>query len=299
MKFRSYEALRVFNVAARTLSFTQAGSQLNLTKGAISYQIKRLEEDLGFRVFNRTRSGISLTDNGSRVLQLSQSIFDTFEVEVEKLKKQNNPRITIGMSTYFASRWLASRLMDFTASYPTIGIRLQPMIDLVDLKHENIDLAIRWGNGNWSDMHIEPLFNCPAIATAGKTITADIKTNGLAQVIAQATLLHDRDDSSAWQQWHSKANLPYRSNRDDLVIPDPNVRVQAVINGQGLALNDSLVNDEINEGKLFKISSIELEDYGYYLAYDDGALEYPELRYFRDWISQAAIDYKSAFLTKV
>ena len=288
MKFRSYDALRVFNIAASTLSFTETAKQLNLTKGAISYQIKRLEDDLGFSVFNRAHGRISLTVKGKRVFKSSQYIFDDFESEINKLKIQDSPNITIGMSTYFASRWLASRLMGFTASNPTIGIRLQPMINLVDINNEAIDMAIRWGNGNWSDHHIELLFNCPAFATAGKSIAEDIKINGLENVLEKVTLLHDHDGSHSWKEWHNKSKIPFKSNRDELVIEDPNVRVQAVINNQGLALNDSLINDEIKKRQLFKISKIELENYGYYLVYTDESLANSSVKAFRNWIMQAA-----------
>ena len=101
-------------------------------------------------------------------------------------------------------------------------------------------------------------------------------------------LLHDRDGSEAWLDWHEAAGLPYRSTRDDLVIPDPNVRVQAVIDGQGVALNDGLVATEITAGRLFQISTVELSTYGYYLAYPKGALGSPGLKAFRDWIMAEA-----------
>lgn len=153
-------------------------------------------------------------------------------------------------------------------------------------------MAIRWGNGTWSDVNIELLFNCPAIATGGKTIADNVRNFNLESILSDATLLHDRDNSQAWRDWHHVSNVAYRPDRHDLVVVDPNGRVQAVINGQGVVLNDSLVRDEINEGKLYKISTIGLEDYGYYLAYPDEALENPSLRAFREWICRAAHDYK-------
>ena len=293
MKFRCYDALNVFNVAASKMSFTQAAAELNLTKGAVSYQIKRLEEELGFAVFYRAHGGVSLTHQGRQIFNSSKVMFEDFEAEVYKLKTKLNPKITIGMSTYFASRWLASRLMSFTTSNSNIGIRLQPMIDLEDLKHEAIDMAIRWGNGKWSDMNIELLFTCPAIATAGKTIMHRANKISLDTLLKEVTLLHDRDDSQAWNNWHQLAELPYRPHPNSLVIPDPNVRVEAVINGQGLALNDALIIDEIEAGKLYQISSVKLKDYGYYLAYPDKALNNPAVKAFRDWILEAASDYKS------
>jgi len=133
-------------------------------------------------------------------------------------------------------------------------------------------------------MEIEPLLPCPAFPTAGAATARRVAAAGLAAALPDIPLLHDRDDSSAWLDWHRAAGLPYRSRRDDLVIPDPNVRVQAVIDGQGVALNDGLVDGELTAGRLVRLSPVELGNYGYYLAYPRGALDVPGLKAFRDWI---------------
>ena len=285
MIFRSFDSLRVFNVVANSMSFTTAAGELNLTKGAVSYQIRQLEQNLGFKLFNRVHGKITLTDKGKQLLQTSNLTFNQVEAEIAKLKHQDQQNITVGMSTYFASRWLMPRLMDFTATHPQISLRIQPMVDLTNLESTQVDLAIRWGNGAWSDMKIEKLFTCPAIATAGTTIARQIKRSNLKQELKSITLLHDRDDSNAWQHWHQKAGLTYNPSRTDLVILDPNVRVEAVINGQGIALNDFLVKDELQKGLLFQISPVELNDYGYYLAYRENSMANPALATFREWIT--------------
>ena len=284
MRFRSYDGLRLFGIVARHLSFTKAASELNLTKGAVSYQIAQLEQALGFPVFRRRHRSLALTEKGRRLWHVSEVAFRDLEREITELRETVPGRITVGMSTYFASRWLSPRLMTFTARHPKIGLRLQPLVDLVDLGVHHIDIAIRWGKGDWRDMEIEPLFPCPAFPTTGAAITKRIAERGLEQALASSPLLHDRDDSSAWQDWHVAAGFMYRSTRDDLVIPDPNVRVQAVIDDQGIALNDSLVAAELDDGRLWRASDVELTDYGYYLAYQKGALGTLGVKTFRDWI---------------
>ena len=288
MRFRSYDSLRLFGIVARHLSFTQAAAELNLTKGAVSYQIARLEQALGFAVFQRRHRALSLTEKGRRLWHVSEVAFRDLEREITELRETVPGRITVGMSTYFASRWLSQRLMTFTAEHPKIGLRLQPLVDLVDLGSHHVDLAIRWGKGDWTDMEIEPLFTCPAFPTAGINIAEQIAEQPSAQGLADWPLLHDRDGSTAWQDWHQAADLPYRATRDDLVIPDPNVRVQAVIDGQGIALNDSLVTAELGDGRLTKISDVMLADYGYYLAYRKGALGTSSVKAFHGWILEEA-----------
>ena len=284
MRFRSYDSLRIFDVVAHRMSFTDAANHLNLTKGAVSYQIKKLEDELGFLLFKRQHRGIVLTEAGKRLWHSSQVAFRDLDREITDLRQQSPDPVTIGMSTYFASRWLSPRLMTFTNEHREIGLRLQPMLDLIDLESQAIDMAIRWGNGGWSDMDIEPLLSCPAFATAGSAISSRIEIEGIAAVLQDVALLHDRQNSDAWSNWYAKAGYDYRPGHSGLVIPDPNVRVQAVIDGQGMALNDMLVNDELSRGRLHKVTTTSLGDYGYFLAYPKGALENPALKKFHDWI---------------
>ncbi len=288
MRFRSYDGLRLFDVVARYLSFTAAAGELNLTKGAVSYRINRLETELGFPVFTRRHRGIALTEKGEKLWRASQAAFRDLDREIAELQDEGRGRITIGMATYFASRWLSPRLMTFITGHPRIALRLQPLIDLIDLRTHNIDMAIRWGKGDWTDMEIEPLLPCPAFPTAGAAIAKRVADAGLETALPDLPLLHDRDGSEAWLDWHEAAGLPYRPRRDGLVIPDPNVRVQAVIDGQGVALYDGLVDAELTAGRLLRISSVELGNYGYYLAYPRGALNTPGLKAFRDWIMAEA-----------
>ena len=266
------------------MSFTAAAGELNLTKGAVSYQVKHLERELGFAVFTRGSRGITLTEKGKTLWHSSQTAFNELEREIVRLREEDSTRITIGMATYFASRWLSPRLMTFMDAHRRIGLRLQPLVDLIDLETAHVDMAIRWGNGDWSDLEIEPLLPCPAFPVAGPHIAQQVRNAGLEAVLPQLTLLHDREDSGAWSDWHAAAGLPLSPARDGLVIPDPNVRVQAVIDGQGAALYDALVAGELENGRLCKISGVELGDYGYFLAYPKGALTNPSLRAFRDWI---------------
>lgn len=100
--------------------------------------------------------------------------------------------------------------------------------------------------------------------------------------------MHDADGSRAWSDWFEAAGLAMPQAADDLVIPDPNVRVQAVIDGQGVALYDELVADEVRAGKLYQYEALALNDYGYYLVYPEGSLSDPPIRQFHDWIRAEA-----------
>lgn len=290
MRFRNYDSLRSFIIVARHLNMGVAAGELNLTKGAISYQIQQLEAELGFRVFSRSKRNLGLTEKGSDLLRVAKPLFDNVEREIVNLRQQNTNRITIGMATYFASRWLSPRLMHFISEHPDIGLRIQPLIDLMDLRSNELDLAVRWGTGNWyeEDFEVELIFPCPAMLTVSHDTGLQIDAEGIESVLDRQILLHDRDGSEAWMDWFAAAGIEWTSGSDSLVIPDPNVRVQAVIDGQGIALYDFLVDDEVAAGRLYQYQPVTLDTYGYYLVYPRGLDSTSAIITFRDWIMQEA-----------
>ena len=286
MRLRQYDNLRNFIIAAKHISFASAASELCLTKGALSHQIKNLEDEIGFKLFERHSRGITLTEKGKRLLVTCQSAFGQIEQLVETMNPNMDEKIlTIGSSTYFASRWLSPRLMDFIRQYPDIRLRIQPMIDLHNLQKQGVDLAIRWGDGDWNDCHIEKLFDCPIWPTGNRDTQKLVEREGLEAAFSTFTLLRDRESSNAWSQWYHHAGLIPLERADTLIVPDPNVRVQAVLDGQGVALNDSLVNQEIAEGKLFRLGNVELSNYGYFLAFESSYLDDAPASLFMRWIS--------------
>lgn len=203
MRFHSFDNLRVFIQVAKHQSFTAAATELNLTKGAVSYQINRLEDDLGFRIFDRRKKGITLTPQGQQLLAASMQAYSDLEKTIDNIRNADSQDITIGTSTYFASRWLSPRLMRFMADHPDINLRIQPLIDLIDLSEVNVDVAIRWGKGEWANPNeqVERIFSCPAMLSAGKAIYQQIENQGIEDTVNRVKLIDDRDGSYAWQDW--------------------------------------------------------------------------------------------------
>lgn len=107
---------------------------------------------------------------------------------------------------------------------------------------------------------------------------------GVLSVAPDMTLLRDHDDSNAWTHWRQVAGLPQQARRDALIIPDPNVRVQAVIDGQGIALMDALIARELEEAKLFRLSEQALTDYGYFLVRPRQSRLQTSVKAFADWL---------------
>ena len=282
MLFKQYENLRTFIRTAESSSFSAVAKQLNLTKGAVSQQIKNLESELGFKLFDRIPRGVALTRKGGELFEISKTAFGDIDRAISRLQQTGENFVTIAVSTYFASRWLSPRLMNFMKDHPDIKLKIFPMVDLQDIEDETVDLVIRWGNGKWQDIKTRRLFLCPSFPTGPKGSNAKISKEGF----TGQTLLKDWKGSTAWEDWHRVAGMPFDKGSDSLIIPDPNVRVQAVMDGQGIALNDELVMDEIKASRLEKITEHVLEDYGYFLGYLPASEHNTAATIFAEWLLQ-------------
>ena len=290
IRYRHHDTLRLFVEVAQHLSFSDAAEVLHLTKGAISYQIKTLEDDLGFKVFVRSTRGVILTNEGHQLLKATRSHFLSIETKLEEFKEPRTQSLTVGMSSYFASRWLSPRLMNFMQLHPEIQLRIQPKTQLFDLDRQGVDIAIRWGNGDWNDVEVLPFQTMPAWPVGNPDIAQKVKSIGLERAFSELTLLRDHDDSTAWSDWLTAAGLPHQTRKDTLIIPDPNVRVQAVIDGQGIALNDHLISQEIEDGKLVRLSDVELSSYGYFLARPTSGCNAKSVVAFVQWLQEVQPD---------
>ncbi|MCG7522482.1 LysR substrate-binding domain-containing protein [Ruegeria sp. Ofav3-42] len=282
--FHHHDLLRLFVETARYPSFSEAAEALNMTKGAISYQVKTLEADLGMVLFRRTSRGVRLTGEGLKLLAACQSRYEEIEAELNALKGVSSQTLTVGVSTYFAARWLSPRLMSFMQEHQDVQLRIQPMVQFSEREMQDVDLAIKWGNGEWDDGVVTPFMPMPTFPVGNSDAARLVEALGIKGAISHFTLLRDRDDSNAWSDWLNTAGLKQQSRRDVLIVPDPNVRVQAVIDGQGIALMDDLVDNELQSGKLVRLSDAELSDYGYFLVRPRRVAQTVTAQIFSDWL---------------
>ena len=254
-------------MVARRLSVTGAARELNLSKASVSYQIRKLEDQLGFCLFERQRQRIHLTSKGEALLSSTQLHLGQLDRDIRQLQERDTDLITIGVLTYFFSRWLSSRLMDFMHQHPDIAIRVEPITDVADLAKSGVDVAICWGVGDVEGFGNTLLFRCPARPTANIEITRRVREIGLKRALKEIPLLSDSSGSTGWQEWHQNAGYEFQPTQNRLIIPDSNDRVQAVIDGQGIALWDDLVRSELESGELCYLSDIAIEEAGYFLLY--------------------------------
>ncbi|EFO29385.1 LysR family transcriptional regulator [Roseibium sp. TrichSKD4] len=283
MRFRSYDALKIFDSVARNLSMTKAADELHQSKGSISYQVGKLEAELGFRLFERAHAKLELTEEGRRLWHVSQTALRQIDREIEDLRGSASGAVTIGALTYFSSRWLSPRLTRFFEANPGISLRIEPISSLDMLKSVRVDMAVLWGIGGWEGHKSELLLSLPAVPTANRAVAEQVRQLGLAEAVRHLPLLGDSSGDAGWRAWHKAAGLPYAPSRSSLTIPDSNSRVQAVLDGQGIALWDDLVAPELTDGTLVRLSDVRVENAGYFVISTDRPMS-QGAEAFLDWL---------------
>ncbi len=146
-------ALRAFEAAARSESFTRAAEELCVTPGAVSHQVKALEAILGLKLFTRERQRLVLTEPGREYLLVARDAFDRIAAGTERLvHRRNSGVLSVSTSPDFAAKWLVHRLGRFSESHPGLNLRMFATDHHVDFAREDVDVAVRHGDGNWAGL---------------------------------------------------------------------------------------------------------------------------------------------------
>jgi LysR family glycine cleavage system transcriptional activator len=289
----SLNGLRAFEAAARHLSFTRAASELNVTQTAISHQIKRLEDELGIRLFVRNNRSLELTPQARDYLPLVRAAFDDLRLATERLVRKSDGKVlTVSTIASLAAKWLLPRLSTFQETHPGIDVRITTSTSLVDFRTGDVDAALRYGRGHWPGVRAEWLMADELFPVCSPHLLQGNKPLRCPEDLAHHTLLHTSggyDDD--WRLWLTAAGLPASiSNQGGLSFDLIFVTIQAAIDGFGVALGrTSYVQDDIAKGRLVVPFKIALPaDAGFYLVSPEGRTDLPKLRAFRQWVKAAA-----------
>ncbi|MDP3650543.1 MAG: transcriptional regulator GcvA [Rhodoferax sp.] len=260
-------ALRAFESAARHLSLRRAAEELHVTHGAISHQIKFLQESLGVELLQRVGRGVGLTHAGQ---QLAPKLTDVFKQLVRAMEEvQPKPaRRTLRVSVLpsFAAKWLLARLPRFMALHPHIELTLDASLTVVDLQREGVDVALRYGAGDWPGVQAEKLMDEDMLVVASPHYLGPLVPTRAADILAK-TLLRD-NAAVTWQDWCNAAGVGPVALNSAIVFNDAGLLVQAAVEGQGVALVRSvLVQDDLAAGRLMRLPGPVLAAaYSYYLV---------------------------------
>jgi len=286
------QALRTFVEVGQRKSVKAAAQALHVTPGAVSQQIRVLEDRLGVVLLERERLGMRLTEAGASVFPRLREAFLQIDQAMHDLESTKARRsLTVSTVATFAASWLVPRLGRFKQLHPDIEIRVEATSELVDLRRDRVDVALRHGLGDYPGLEVIPLM-APVLTPVASP--GFLKAHGA--VIHEAgdclgyPLLHDGDRAD-WQLWlkaHGVAD-DMRAERGS-AFDDDFLLIRAAEAGQGLALvPQAYAQEEIAAGRLIQVLDKPWPArFAYYAVTRPGAADRPEVRAFLDWIREEA-----------
>ncbi len=278
-------ALRAFEAAARELSFKRAAAELHVTQGAISHQVRALEQALGLKLFVRLHRALRLTEAGARYLPAVRASFDALDAATRALAtKRGAAKLRVSVLPSFAASWLVPRLGAFRAKHPRIDLTLHSSAALVDLARDPVDVAIRYGAGDYPGLHVEPLMR-DAIAPVASPRLRLTKPEQL----RRHTLLHD-GASAGWRDWLAAAGVRNVDAERGLVFEDSAQLVQAAVAGHGVALARlRLADADLRAGRLVQpFARVTPAPFAYFVVCLRSRAEEPAVRAFRRFVKREA-----------
>lgn len=288
----SLHALATFEASARHRSLKRAADELNVTSGAVSRQIKALEEELGVALFDRTRSGLNLTAQGELLYGVLCEAFVRLGDTVGSIRLgHQQQQVTVACTHAFAKCWLMPKMNDFWQDHADICVNHLISDDGRDFRRAEVDLRIRYGFGAWSDETALKLFDDVLYPVAAPRF-AERHAGAVATDLPKLPLLHvdwvDRD-WTGWDELFRRANIAH-SGLAGRRFSTFDVALQACKNGQGIAVGwDKLVHDAISSGELVRFTALTVPAPGaYYLTWNTGLIPKGSVAEFRDWLLEEA-----------
>ena len=285
----SLNGLRAFEAAARHLSFTQAAAELNVTQTAISHQIKRLEQELGIRLFVRQNRALTLTPQAKDYLPGIRAAFNDLRLATDRLlRKDDDHVLTVSTLASLAAKWLLPRLAAFQEAHAGIDVRITTSTSLIDFQRDNVDAAIRYGRGQWPEVRADWLMADEMFPVCSPALLNGSKPLKCPEDLRDHVLLHTSNaNSDDWRLWLTAAGLPTNLSRQpDVTFDLIFMTVQAAIDGIGVAMGrTAYVEDDIAKGRLVVPFRIALPtDAGFYLVTPAARTDPPKLSAFRQWL---------------
>src|SRR5882672_2240946 len=264
----SIDALTAFESAARHQSFTRAAAELNLTQGAISRQIRLLEDRLGSSLFQRVRQRVILTDAGRAYLLEVRRILDGLESATLRL-------MTVGASTNVlnlavlpavATHWLLPRLPDFFRKYPKVSINCGVRLSPFDFETDPFDAAIHYGAPIWAGAIVHHLMDEDLIPVC-TPLFRNSRRIRRADDLARMPLLHLTTRPAAWADWFKRAGIPTANAFQGSIFENFAMISKAAIAGLGIALLPSyFIEEELKTRSLIALSPPQRSQKSYYLV---------------------------------
>lgn len=282
----SLASLRAFEATARLSSFSKAARELNVTHAAIAQHVRGLESYFSETLVVRRGRGMAVTAKGAALADSLQSGFSTIADGVESLRRfsENRP-LNITLTPSFAANWLMPRIGAFWAEHPEITVNINPSIHIIDLAQDGMDMAIRYGKGDWSGLNVEALTNGDFVVVVSAALVKGRRFNCL-QDLSDIPWLFENHmvernaliENEGVDLSNSKVSV---FNTNELVL-------SAVHAGLGMSAHPlAIVEKEIASGQFIKVHTLKDDTLGYYMVTRKGR-ETPALLKFQKWLRRVA-----------
>jgi LysR family glycine cleavage system transcriptional activator len=290
----SLNALKAFEATARSESVTRAAEELCVTQGAVSQQVKALEAALGIKLFFRERQRLVITEAGREYLAVVRDALDRIAVGTERLvQRQTSGVLTVSTSPDFAAKWLVHRLGQFAEANPDIDLRVSAAMHHVDFAREEVDLAVRHGDGNWAGLGVVRLCSEQLFPVCSPKLVSGRNRITIASDLLKFPLLR-LDDWQTWSRWFEAAGV------NDPVAHGPvlnraSMLIDAAVDGQGIALaRTALAAWDLINGRLVRPIDVSLRlRKTYWIVCPKATSALPKITMFREWLlAQAADDLR-------
>jgi len=278
--------LRTFEVAARHGNLSRAGQELHVTHGAVSHQVKSLEEMLGVTLFRRERRGVTLTTEGVALAAVMRDAMATIQSGVEAIRMRPGRTITVSVLPAFATHWLIPRLGDFQARHPDVEVNIRAGQELVDFARDEVDLAVRYGPGTWPGVTAIRLMEEQVFPVCTPKFAREHRLENLG-ALAQAPLLHS--PTQPWDAWFRSAGGVPPARRRGPTFSESGLLLRAALDGLGVALARSvLVQPDLEARRLIRpMPQSVAAEFAYYVVHPAHRQLSAAVATFRDWLLQA------------
>jgi LysR family glycine cleavage system transcriptional activator len=288
------QSLKAFDASARHLNFTRAAHELNVTPAAISHQIKELEEAIGVQLFHRTSRHMQLSRQGQILRPAVNDALEGLTRALQRIRQIESPKqVRVTASPSIAAKWLVPRLDRFLESMPGADVRVDVSSEPLDFDRDDVDVAIRFGEGFYPGLRVEKLFHEMVFPVCSPELLKGRKPLKEPRDLLQFTLIHlDWDAQDAiwpnWRMWMKAAGVKDFNDASGLHFSQTSLAVQAAIDGHGVALGESaIVAYDLAAGRLVKPFTLSLRSpaqFAYHLITRRDTADRPMTNAFRDWI---------------
>jgi DNA-binding transcriptional LysR family regulator len=290
----SLTSLAAFEAAARHRSMHRAAAELNVTPGAVSRQIKALEEELGVPLFRRTPTGLTLTADAEALYAVLSQAFSRAAETVQVIRSGNRARrVTLACTHAFASQWLMPRMGDFWRRFPEISVDHLISDDVREFRRAEVDLRVRYGFGAWPD-ETSALLMTDTIYPIASPGFARQHAGCVASDIPELPLLHvDWADAewTGWDEFLRRAGIPHGA-LPGRRFSTLGVVLQACQDDQGVAVGwHRLVRSLSEDGRIVPFTDLRMPAPGsYYLSWSANGIPSGAVATLRDWLVAAAAE---------